>query len=463
MLTCSDDKTIKLYSLGQDRRFLRSYNGHSNWVRSAVFAGDGMGLLASGSDDKTVRVWDATSGVCLNTFYEHNEAVYVVRATSDGRAIASGGRDNKINIWDARSPRATMNLLQHYDSHTGPVTSLSFHTSGNYLISGSEDASLRIWDLREGHLLYTLHGHKQGVKACAFSTGGSHFASAGTDNTILIWKSNFDEILGRDPRDLFDHQKRVQEASVAIAASEVKETEAKDAPAPVSEQAPETSTSAGSIETAPEQAHPPTAATTTDTTTNTTPAPVSLQEPSAASILESTIPVSPKSPAAAPSARVAHKAPTPVQSPRTASATSNHTAGIGAHTGLQNKSQKTTTFAGIDASAAHKPAHLRTSGAKTSVRAAHPPPVPGSSAAGGADTGVSQDPVSLLESEPTIPMALHYIVTQLEKMNERLGSLESRMSHVETAFSHQLSVGIRAAEAASEARTTAKTVLHKTS
>jgi centriolar protein POC1 len=51
-------------------------------------------------------------------------------------------------------------LIQHYDAHAGPVTSISFHPSGNYLVSSSDDSTLKIWDLKMGQILYTLYGHQ---------------------------------------------------------------------------------------------------------------------------------------------------------------------------------------------------------------------------------------------------------------------------------------------------------------
>lgn len=204
LLTCSDDKTCKIFSV-PTRRFLRTLSGHANWVRCATFSPDGQ-TVASGSDDKTVRIWDASTGVCTNVLYDHTEGVSFVRFSADGTSLAACGRDNNIKVWDARSMpggSCSWQLIQHYAAHTAPVTSIAFHPSGNYLLSGSTDSTVKVWDLREGHLLYTLHGHREGVRAVSFSPDGSFFATAGgsatagsapsTDEScIMVWKSNFD-------------------------------------------------------------------------------------------------------------------------------------------------------------------------------------------------------------------------------------------------------------------------------
>ena len=60
--------------------------------------------------------------------------------------------------------------------------------------SSSADATLKLWDLREGQLLYTLHGHHGAATATAFTSGGDYFASGGADRVVMIWRSNLDQL-----------------------------------------------------------------------------------------------------------------------------------------------------------------------------------------------------------------------------------------------------------------------------
>ncbi|KAI9361191.1 WD40-repeat-containing domain protein [Zopfochytrium polystomum] len=205
ILTCSDDKTLKLWSTHRTK-FQYTLAGHLNWVRTARFSPDAR-MAVSGSDDKTVKLWDLRSKTCAKTYVDHNGIISCVAFHPGGTVIASASTDRSIKLFDVR----THKLLQHYgDAHVGtggspPVyndatwtgggpNSINFGgLGGEWLISTGVDGAAKIWDLKEGHLFYTLHGHKHGpTTAGVFSKDGDFFATGGSDAQVIVWKSNFD-------------------------------------------------------------------------------------------------------------------------------------------------------------------------------------------------------------------------------------------------------------------------------
>ena len=178
LLSASDDKTIKLWSLA-GQKFKQTLTGHSNWVRAARFAPAGD-LVVSAGDDKTVRLWDLHNKQMIHTFYDHTAPVNDCCFHPDGLCVAACSSDNTIKIWDTRMNQ----LLQHYSAHLSAVNSIAIHPSGDYLMSGSSDMTTKIWDLREGHLCYTLHGHKAAVNSVAYSPDGDYFATGSSGNFI---------------------------------------------------------------------------------------------------------------------------------------------------------------------------------------------------------------------------------------------------------------------------------------
>ena len=83
-------------------------------------------MVASGSDDRTVKLWDLSTENIVTEFNDHSGMVSSVKFHPDGTCLASCASDKKIKIFDCRSQR----LLQHYDAHSKGVNSVAFHSNG---------------------------------------------------------------------------------------------------------------------------------------------------------------------------------------------------------------------------------------------------------------------------------------------------------------------------------------------
>lgn len=153
-------------------------------------------MIASGSDDKTVRLWDVSQSgkESVMSFTAHTGMINSVRFHPDSTCLASCSTDGTIKIFDCRSQR----LLQHYAAHDDAVNSINFNSAGTHLISTSNDTSIKIWDLRKGAILYTLFGHQGATTSAAWSPLGDYFVTGGADAALLAWQSNINNTQQED-------------------------------------------------------------------------------------------------------------------------------------------------------------------------------------------------------------------------------------------------------------------------
>jgi WD40 repeat protein len=178
--------------------------GHDGSVQAVSFFANGHSF-ASGSSDKTVRLWDTSARRALTVMSSHSgysSGVTSIATSPDGYTFASGGLDKTIKLWNFRSGKPKL-LLQ---GHTERVLSVAFEPSGQYLVSGSGDRTVKLWDLSIGEAILTLSSHTDAVAAVAVSPDGKLIASGSDDRTIILW----DMAKGTKIRTLRGHQDTVQ-------------------------------------------------------------------------------------------------------------------------------------------------------------------------------------------------------------------------------------------------------------
>jgi WD40 repeat protein len=181
-LSGSEDKTLKLWDVSAGME-LRTFTGHSNSVFSVAFSPDGRTAL-SGSWDRTLKLWEVASGKELRTITGHLEGVSSVAFSPDGRTALSGSWDRTLKLWDVSAGME----LRTFTGHSNSVFSVAFAPDGRTALSGGEDKTLKLWEVATGKELRTITGHSDIVSSVAFSPDGRTALSGGEDKTLKLWE-----------------------------------------------------------------------------------------------------------------------------------------------------------------------------------------------------------------------------------------------------------------------------------
>src|SRR6516225_812805 len=213
LASTSEDATVKIWDLtasdeqgasatgGRILSALRTLEGHTDRVLGVAFSPGQRELLATASNDRTVRLWNGSTGELLFNFPgQSTPNDYMQLAFSpDGRHLASGSKNNTIGVWDVATGQEVFTLV----GHARPVFNVTFSPDGRHLASTGSDFVVKVWDLplaepgasapggRELSPEYTVPNLAGGVWDTAFSPDGQRLAVAGLepDGTVGIYEA----------------------------------------------------------------------------------------------------------------------------------------------------------------------------------------------------------------------------------------------------------------------------------
>jgi WD40 repeat protein/energy-coupling factor transporter ATP-binding protein EcfA2 len=193
LATSSDDKTVRLWDINTSHHpyLLSTLTGHTHYVPAVAFSPDGH-TLASASDDHTARLWDVRDPrhpSPLATLTGHTGVASAVAFSADGLILATGSFDHTVRFWDVHDSHHPSPLGILTD-HTSGVNWVTFSPDGHTLVSASDDTTARLWDVRDPRHpspLATLTGHTGGLFTVAFSPDGHTLATGSYDRTAKLW------------------------------------------------------------------------------------------------------------------------------------------------------------------------------------------------------------------------------------------------------------------------------------
>ncbi|WP_414622668.1 NB-ARC domain-containing protein [Calothrix sp. CCY 0018] len=195
VMSCGTDK-IQLWNLPNGEPQMTLHEPHHR-IRSLAYSADNK-IIAVGSDDQLVRLWDTKTGEPIKTFQGYSNRIWTVAVSpvyqQNTIYLASGSDDGKIRLWNAETGECCKTL----SGHQGRIRHVTFSPDGKLLASASHDRTIKLWDVNTAQCLKTLRGHTDWIWSVIFTHNNHTLISASDDHTVLIWdtRTNFSQVLG---------------------------------------------------------------------------------------------------------------------------------------------------------------------------------------------------------------------------------------------------------------------------
>ncbi len=182
-------------------KLYRVISGHLGWVRSCAID-PGNEWFATGSSDRTIKIWDLASGQLRLTLTGHIEQVTGLAVSDRHPYMFSAGLDKQVKCWDLEYNK----VIRQYHGHLSGVYSLALHPGLDVLMTGARDSSCRVWDMRTKAQVFCLTGHENTVCSILSQSADPQVITGSHDSTIKLW----DLRTGRASSTLTYHKKSIR-------------------------------------------------------------------------------------------------------------------------------------------------------------------------------------------------------------------------------------------------------------
>jgi U3 small nucleolar RNA-associated protein 13 len=199
-VSAAGDKILKKWSFlakdkaaGAERSIVSTFSirAHDKDINSVTISPNDA-VIASGSQDKTIRLWKSEDLTPMATLSGHKRGVWKVVFSPVDRTLCSSSGDKTLRIWSM----VDYSCLRTFEGHTASVLSCKFIAHGAQILSGSADGLVRLWDVRTGECVNTFDQHEDKIWTIAVPNnkhsvgsddGQMTFYSGGSDARILTW------------------------------------------------------------------------------------------------------------------------------------------------------------------------------------------------------------------------------------------------------------------------------------
>ncbi|GAA5808876.1 hypothetical protein MFLAVUS_002275 [Mucor flavus] len=193
MLTGSQDRTIKYWNLrdmdleNPDEEYrpksLYTHQAHEKDINTICVAPNDK-FFATGSQDKTAKLWNVDSGELVGTMKGHKRGIWCAQFSPVDQVLATSSGDKTVKIWSLKD----FTCLKTFEGHTNSVLRVDFLTAGMQLVSAASDGLVKVWTIKTNECASTLDNHTQKVWALAVRKDEKLIASAGADSVINFWE-----------------------------------------------------------------------------------------------------------------------------------------------------------------------------------------------------------------------------------------------------------------------------------
>lgn len=186
--TGSEDKTVGVWEIQGPKMMRTEITGHKSVVFQVCFSPDKI-TLASCSNDKTIMLWNRRTGKRLAKLKDQYSRVITCKFSPDGTYIAAVVDGERVRIWNTMRGDV-VNVLEGH--HTMPIVCCAYCPDGNTIATGSGDKTFALWEVGAVRKLPEYHAkaHESWIQSVAFSSDGYYLATASTDRTVKVWVAN---------------------------------------------------------------------------------------------------------------------------------------------------------------------------------------------------------------------------------------------------------------------------------